>query len=84
MISETQSNNNVVDFLEFKLIKQLERSSSAVEFEVSSALLELYLTDQIKVTMKDGELFYESKDFFGSEEPVHVPTNPWSWIDEQD
>ena len=47
MLPETQTNSNVVDFLEWKLIKQLERSSSAVEFEVASALLELYLTDQI-------------------------------------
>lgn len=84
MLSETQSDNNVVDFLEWKLIKQLERSSSAVEFEVSSALLELYLTNKIDVTMKGGELFYESKELFGSEESVHIPTDPWSWVDEQD
>ena len=83
MLSETQTNSNVVDFLEWKLIKQLERSSSAVEFEVASALLELYLTDQINVTMKGGELLYESKELFGSEEQVHVPTNPWSWVDDQ-
>tara|TARA_A100000164_G_C21367125_1_gene522419 strand:- start:135 stop:389 length:255 start_codon:yes stop_codon:yes gene_type:complete len=83
MQSEACSNNNIVDFLEWKLIKQLERSSSAVEFEVSSALLELYLTNQINVTMKDGELLYESKELFESEEPVHIPTDPWEWVDEQ-
>ncbi len=84
MIEEAQSNSNVVDFLKWKLVKQIEKSSSDVEFEITSALLELYLTDQINVTMRSGELLYESKDIFESEEPVYIPTNPWSWVDEQD
>ena len=84
MIEEAQSNSNVVDFLKWKLVKQIEKSSSAHEFEITSALLELYLTDQINVTMRSGELLYESKDIFESEEPVYIPTNPWSWVDEQD
>ena len=83
MLSETQPNNNVVDFMERKLMKQLEDTSTAFEFEVASALLELYLTDQINVTMQDGKLLFESKELFETEESVHIPVDPWSWVDDQ-
>ena len=84
LVEETQPSRKVVDFLEWKLNKQVERSSSQLEFEVASALLELYLTNQFNVTMNRGEMVFTSKDLFGSDEPVHIPTNPWSWVDEQD
>lgn len=85
MLEATQtSDSNVVDFMKWKLVKQIEKSASEAEFEVSSALLELYLTDQINVTMQNGELMFEGKELFETEEPVHIPVDVWGWIDEQD
>ena len=76
--------NNVVDFLEYKLIRQLDRASSSIEADVSYALLEMYRDGRVNVVIRDGELLFESKEIFEDDGPVHIPVDPWEWVDEQD
>lgn len=65
--------DNVIDLMEHRLVRSIDNAKSDIEMEVAEALLDMYQSGIIKVTLQDGVLMYQSEEIFGDKEPVFVP-----------
>ncbi len=65
--------DNVIDIMEYQLLKKYRDAETDIEADLADALLEMYQTGMVDAKMVDGEMMFQSKELFGDEEPVRVP-----------
>lgn len=65
--------NNVIDIMEYQLLKKYRDAETDLEADLADALLEMYQTGMVSALMVDGEMMFQSKEIFGDEEPVRIP-----------
>ena len=74
--NDVSEENNVIDIMEYKLLKKYRTADTDLEAELADTLLEMYQTGMVDAMMIDGELMFQSAEIFGDDEPVGVLWNP--------
>ena len=67
--------NNVIDIMEYRLVKKIREAETPLEEDVADALLSMYREGLVQAMVIDGEVMFQSLEVFGSDEPVFVPTS---------
>jgi propanediol dehydratase small subunit len=73
---ETPVQDNVIDMIEYRLLKKFRDAESDLEAEVADALLDLYQTGRIDATVEEGVLMFQSVEVFGDSQPVGILWGP--------